>query len=198
MATALDEILKQFESVAGQQAAAIAGVSYALADVVAQIAGQQNTAVKASATAAPKSTAQADSGGGSAVSDAVSWVGGKFALFPLIGGLISLFSGGAPEAPPPLIKYALPPSNNFQTAETASGVSWSDTDQNGAPRAFGNTAMGAAGPGPGAGGAQAAQITVNVQAMDARSFLDRSQDIALAVRDAMLNLNSINDVVNDL
>ena len=46
--------------------------------------------------------------------------------------------------------------------------------------------------------APAPQITVNVQAMDARSFLDRSNDIALAVRDAMLNLNSINDVVNEL
>lgn len=43
-----------------------------------------------------------------------------------------------------------------------------------------------------------AQITVNVQAMDARSFLDRSADIAAAVRDAMLNLNTINDVVTDL
>ncbi len=42
------------------------------------------------------------------------------------------------------------------------------------------------------------QITVNVQAMDARSFLDRSNDIALAVRDAMLNMNAINDVVNEL
>ena len=42
------------------------------------------------------------------------------------------------------------------------------------------------------------QITVNVQAMDARSFMDRSSDIALAVRDAMLNLNAINDVVNEL
>jgi hypothetical protein len=37
-----------------------------------------------------------------------------------------------------------------------------------------------------------------VQAMDARSFLDRSGDIAAAVRDAMLNMNSINDVVNEL
>ena len=44
----------------------------------------------------------------------------------------------------------------------------------------------------------APQITVNVQAMDARSFLDRSGDIAAAVRDAMLNMNSINDVVNEL
>jgi len=48
------------------------------------------------------------------------------------------------------------------------------------------------------GGTAAPQITVNVQAMDARSFLDRSSDIAAAVRDAMLNMNSINDVMNDL
>jgi hypothetical protein len=46
--------------------------------------------------------------------------------------------------------------------------------------------------------AAAPQITVNVQAMDARSFMDRSTDIAAAVRDAMLNLNSINDVVAEL
>jgi hypothetical protein len=48
------------------------------------------------------------------------------------------------------------------------------------------------------GNGSAPQITVNVQAMDARSFLDRSSDIAAAVREAMLNLSSINDVVNEL
>ncbi len=39
---------------------------------------------------------------------------------------------------------------------------------------------------------------MTVQAMDAQSFLDRSSDIAAAVRNAMLNLSPINDVVNDL
>jgi hypothetical protein len=34
--------------------------------------------------------------------------------------------------------------------------------------------------------------------MDAQSFLDRSSDIAQAVRSAMLNMSSINDVVNEL
>ena len=48
------------------------------------------------------------------------------------------------------------------------------------------------------GGNAPPQITVNVQAMDARSFLDRSSDIAAAVREAMLNMHSINDVVNEL
>ncbi len=48
--------------------------------------------------------------------------------------------------------------------------------------------------GPGAG----PQITIQVQAMDSRSFLDHSHDIAQAVREAMLNLHALNDVVNDL
>lgn len=42
------------------------------------------------------------------------------------------------------------------------------------------------------------QITVQVQAMDSQSFLDRSQDIAQAVRHAMLNSHPVNDVISDL
>jgi hypothetical protein len=34
--------------------------------------------------------------------------------------------------------------------------------------------------------------------MDSQSFLDHSDLIAQAVRQAMLNMNSVNDVVNDL
>jgi hypothetical protein len=52
----------------------------------------------------------------------------------------------------------------------------------------------------GASGSQSAapQITVNVNAMDSQSFMDRSDDIASAVRAAMLNMHPINDVVADL
>jgi hypothetical protein len=42
------------------------------------------------------------------------------------------------------------------------------------------------------------QISVSVQTMDAQSFLDNSDQIAQAVRGAMLNLSSINDVINDI
>jgi hypothetical protein len=42
------------------------------------------------------------------------------------------------------------------------------------------------------------QVTVNVSAMDSQSFMDRSSDIASAVREAMLNLHPINDVVANL
>src|SRR5436305_1967821 len=51
----------------------------------------------------------------------------------------------------------------------------------------------------GAGSASnAPQITVNVNAMDSQSFMDRSGYIASAVREAMLNLHPINDVVASL
>jgi hypothetical protein len=55
----------------------------------------------------------------------------------------------------------------------------------------------AAGGNNGGGGA-ATQITVQVQAMDSRSFLDHSEDIAQAVRQAMLNSHGINDVITEL
>ena len=54
-------------------------------------------------------------------------------------------------------------------------------------------------PAPAAGSTSQAnsapQITVNVNAMDSQSFMDRSTDIANAVREAMLNMHPINDVV---
>ena len=96
-----------------------------------------------------------------------------------------------------LFRSALPPAIQFQGAEVGGRVMNADYDQTGAARGYGTPASGRTTEG-GSGSAPAPQITVNVQAMDARSFMDRSNDIALAVRDAMLNLNSINDVVNDL
>lgn len=44
----------------------------------------------------------------------------------------------------------------------------------------------------------APQITIQVQAMDSRSFQDHSAEIAQAVREAMLNSHALNDVVNEL
>jgi hypothetical protein len=41
-------------------------------------------------------------------------------------------------------------------------------------------------------------VTVQVNAMDSRSFLDRSGDIAAAVRQAILSNHSINDVLSEL
>ena len=121
---------------------------------------------------------------------------------PLAAALFRLFGGGDDdEMPEPLVKYALPARREFHAAATPSGLAEVGYDQAGAPRVYERRVSAPANAGPefgsGSNGA-APQINVNVQAMDARSFLDRSSDIAAAVREAMLNLNSINDVVTDL
>jgi len=115
-------------------------------------------------------------------------------LAPLVSGLLGLFGGGDDPGPPPLVKYAMPEKLYFQAADIGRGISSADYDQMGNVRAF-SSGMNAA---AGSRGNSPAPIQVNVQAMDARSFLDHSSEIADAVRQAMLNLNPINDVVNDL
>jgi hypothetical protein len=133
----------------------------------------------------PAGTAKPDTSGGgsSAASIALDVMKSGLGLVPLVTTLFGLFGGGDDAAPAPLLKYALPPKANFEAAETTDGGLTSvDYGQSGTPRSY----------------APAPQVNVTVQAMDARSFLDRSSDIAAAVREAMLNLNSINDVVNEL
>ncbi len=134
-------------------------------------------------------------GGGSTLESVASTVlKSGFGIVPLISGLAGLFGGGGSAAPTPLVKYAMPSKIDYEEAETASGLVAADYDQQGNSRAYSSPGTAAS---SGGGGAPA-QITVNVSAMDARSFMDRSNDIAAAVRDAMLNLNAINDVVSDL
>jgi len=119
----------------------------------------------------------------SAASIALDVVKSGLGVVPLVTTLLGLFGGGDDAAPPPLTKYTMAPRVNFEAAETTDGELASvDYGQSGTPRSY----------------RAAPQVNVTVQAMDARSFLDRSSDIAAAVRDAMLNLNSINDVVNEL
>jgi hypothetical protein len=104
-------------------------------------------------------------------------------LSPLISGIASLFGGGGDASqPPPLVKFTLPP-----VVQEQAGVS------EGAPTSSFAVDYGAGGLGRPS--APSPQITVQVQAMDSQSFLDRSNDIALAVRQAMLESGVLNDVI---
>ena len=102
---------------------------------------------------------------------------------PLISGLMSLFGGGGDSQPAPLVPYVAPPpvhaNAGFSTSSPgqAFGV---DSMQGGLPRPVTST-----------------QITVQVQAMDSQSFLDHSQDIAMAVRQAMLESSTLSDVIRE-
>jgi hypothetical protein len=102
---------------------------------------------------------------------------------PLVS-LFSSFGGGQSQQPAPLVPFALPPSLNLASTTNNQNVSWGE---NGLPRSAGSS-----------GSSAGQQITVQVQAMDSQSFLDHSDDIAQAVRQAMLNMNSINDVITSL
>jgi hypothetical protein len=160
------------------------------------------------------SSTSTDSSTASKIESAASTYSEGGGLISLIPKLIGLFSGG-PSTPPVLEKYAMPSSISFTSADTGSGLSASDFDQMGTPRLYSRAAdspdaasggaaanssvVGQGGGTSGSGGsATAPQISVTVQTMDARSFLDNSDQIAPAVRGAMLNLSSINDVVNEL
>jgi hypothetical protein len=184
-----------FLTASSQQASAIGDANTMLASVIGELAGVRSSiATQAPATRTPATTTSQDSGV-SVGSIASTVLKSGFGLAPLISGLVGLFSGGGADTPAPLVKYALPTAIDFQAAQSNGQVTALDYDQTGMARTYAERAGGGArSNGNGAG----QQITVNVQAMDARSFLDRSNDIALAVRDAMLNMNAINDVVNEL
>lgn len=117
----------------------------------------------------------------SAVGGAASSLLGGFGLLsPLISGIASLFGGSSAPAPLPIY---IPP------APVAINATLNSATPNAAP-----SGSAAASPAPSA----ATQVTVNVNAMDSRSFMDHSGDIANAVREAMLNMHPINGVVASL
>ena len=106
-------------------------------------------------------------------------------LIPLAEGLIKLFSGGSDAPPDPLPRFALPPAIQAEAGLNSSGgLTLVDRNLNGDLR------------GSNAGGAT--NITVQVNAMDSQSFMDRSGDIAQAVRAAMLNSSTLNEVIQDM
>lgn len=114
--------------------------------------------------------------------------GAGLGLAPGISTLVSLFGSKKQDEPPPLTRFSLPPAIHFDAANTGLGTGfgqrWQGVDygQDGMPRVRESHP----------------QVTVQVRAMDSRSFIDHSHEIAAAVRHAMLNMHSVNDVVNDL
>lgn len=113
-----------------------------------------------------------------------SVLGFGLGLSPLISGLVSLFGGGGGSSETaPLVPYIAPASVSATAGIGAPGGG-----------AFAvNPASGGL-PAPVAA-SQTTQITVQVQAMDSQSFLDHSNDIAQAVRQAMLTSTTLNDVI---
>lgn len=119
-------------------------------------------------------------------------------LVSIASAIGKLFGGHTQEEPPPLVRFDLPPSQQFEMASVPDGISRMDYGIGGEVRPI----RAQESPAPGTGAMRATgsptQITVQVQAMDSRSFMDHSGEIARAVREAMLSMHPLNDVVNDL
>jgi hypothetical protein len=158
---------------------------------LSSIQQSQISALQDNTQALTESTSKSSSGAsvGSTVESAASSFlgGGLSSLSPLIGGLLSLFGGGGGQtlAAPSLFMLPSPVQSNTGLTASAPGqvvpVSYGDTGQ---PRAQSANAS--------------PQVTIQVNAMDSQSFLDHSDDIANAVKQAILNSNSLNDVISSL
>ena len=164
-----------------------------LADQLQQLQ-TENQAATESVQASSRTTAGGTSSGQSIGGTLLDVFGAGLGLSPLISGLANLFGGSGDSStsssiPAPLTKFALPPSIQVNGGVSESGrpAFAVDNPQAGIPRAA---------PAGGQSGAPA-QITVQVQAMDSQSFLDHSTDIAMAVRQAMLQSSVLNDVVRE-
>jgi hypothetical protein len=134
-----------------------------------------NTTTKSGSTAA------------SNIGNIASGLLGGLSLSPILSGLLSLFGGGSKSTAAPATTFKLPPPVQSQAGLTGGSngqVVPVDYGQNGQPRAQ------AAAPAP--------QVNIQVNAMDSQSFLDHSDEIARAVREAILNSHSLNDAISDL
>ena len=112
---------------------------------------------------------------------------------PIVTGLMKLFGSRDPEPLPALEKFIMPSSVSVEAGLSADrGYSSVRYSQGGQPQLAGAT------PQANHEAHQPSTIQVNIQAMDSQSFLDRQDDIAKAVREAMLHSNSLNDIVMEL
>jgi hypothetical protein len=166
--------LEQVRPLSQQQAAALAENTQAVVQNTAERAGQGGVA--AVVTEHAKNFATTILKG--------------ITLSPLISGLVSWIKGSKAEEPPPLVRYEWPERLKLQAGLSGAGgttVSEIDYDDSGQPRVVAPAASYAVPP-----------ITVQVQALDSRSFLDHSEEIARAVREALLNAHALGDTIREL
>jgi hypothetical protein len=125
-------------------------------------------------------------GGGGGGGGLGGFLKGGFGLASLGFRIAGLFRGES-EKPETLSEYQLPSSLSVEAANARnilSGFPQIDRGQSGEIRHVRPET--------------APQVVVNVSAMDSQSFMDRSNDIARAVRDAMIHMHPLNDVVGEI
>ena len=119
----------------------------------------------------------------------LSFLTGGFGLASVGFKIAGLF-GSRKKEPEPLLPFQLPPSIALERANNENILSGLPPIVRGSGNEVRSLAQDAVSAAP--------QVVVNVNAMDSQSFLDRSGDIASAVRDAMLHMHPVNDLVGEV
>ena len=192
-ASLADVVSRSLPALAPEMGEDVSKIAVQLDPLRALVEKQTGTVTENTQAVAQNTVSQTHEGAASTVGavakTAAKTILGGLTLVPLVSALVGLFKGDKPE-PPPLAAYALPPAIQFQGAvqqDNSQGILPADYGQDGLPRAIPQGAQYYATP-----------VTVQVQAIDSRSFMDHSEDIARAVRDALLNAHALGDVVSEL
>lgn len=181
-AVTIEDVLKDALAPFGAPAAGLSRQMERVAEQLSVLDVAMASPVAEGATA-KGSTERAVSIGG-----VLTGIGVGLGLPAMVKSVARLFGGGdEPKELPPLVDFALPASlgvNAGVSDRVPGGPFLVDYAQGGAPR-------------PGTSIMQPTNITVHVQAMDSRSFMDHSGDIARAVRQAMLESSVLSDVIRE-
>ncbi|HZU28679.1 MAG TPA: hypothetical protein VFA04_24350 [Bryobacteraceae bacterium] len=151
-------------------------------------------------TAALEQNTQARGGGAANAveSAAESLLGGGGLLAPVLSGIMSLFGASSSQSSGVAEPFSLPAPIGVQATIASSGRSLAETTLNPGADSQPQTALNAPGPAPGASASGGGTVIVQVNAMDSRSFLDHKDEIAQAVRAAVLQSHALNDVLGEL
>ena len=162
-----------------------------LADLTRAVVSQSGSLEANTAAVLERSAANSGGGGLATVASigktVLSFLGGGFGLVQLFA---SIFGRSSEEEPVSFERYSLP-----SPVKLEAGLSQSPTASI-YPLRYTHDGL------PDVPGAISTQqptpVTIQVQAMDSRSFMDHSGEIAQAVREALLHSHSLNDVVVEL
>jgi hypothetical protein len=187
---AIERVLQPLvaQSAPPREATGDAGRLSAEFEELRRVVTQRTTTTQPTNTSASRNT---DSDGGSTVETVLKTFGMATGIGPLATGLMALFGRGSSTAealpatlfePPPAIAVEAGLTSDRQFTRISYGA-------DGVARSAGN---------PRSAPAATPPIQINVQAMDSRSFMDHSDDIARAVQQAMLHSHALNDVVSEL
>ncbi|MCX6596461.1 MAG: hypothetical protein NTV70_08850 [Acidobacteria bacterium] len=161
-------------------------------ELLAVLNAQQLASLRDNTDALGKNTdSKGASSAGNTARTVASTFGAGLFLSPLISGLARLFGRGSEAADPELPAYARPVKVNLAAAVgpgPGGQLSRFDYDQSGTPR----REVSSVSTGP---SSLTQNVTIQIQALDSRSIMDRRDDIASAVREAMLQSHPLNDVV---